>query len=106
MQYAIVGGFIVMDILSGVLYAVKSKTWTSTKMREGLFHKMAIILFIVLAILCDFGQAYLDLGFKIPITTGVLIYVCGMELGSTGENLIKINPKLTEKIKTFFTKEG
>lgn len=105
MQYAITAGFIALDIISGTLYAIKSKKWTSTRMREGFFHKMSIILFIALAILCDYGQQYLDLGFKIPITTGVLVYVCSMEFGSIGENIIKINPKLTEKVKSYFTKE-
>lgn len=105
MKYAVTAGFIVLDVISGISYAVKSKTWTSTKMREGLFHKMALIIFIALAILCDYGQRFLNLGFNIPITTGVLIYVCSMEIGSTGENLVKINPELKVKVKSLFTKE-
>jgi ABC-type uncharacterized transport system permease subunit len=75
-------------------------------MREGLFHKMAIIIFIALAILCDYGQHYLNLGFKISLTTGALVYICFMEIGSTGENIIKINPELTKKVKELFIREN
>jgi ABC-type uncharacterized transport system permease subunit len=104
MKYGITALLIALDIISGTIYAIKSKTWTSTKMREGLFHKMAIILFIALAILCDYGQHYLNIGFQIPITNGALTYICFMEIGSTGENIVKINPELKIKVKEFFVK--
>jgi hypothetical protein len=71
-------------------------------MREGGFHKISIILFIALACLCDYGQRYLNLGFEIPITYGVLVYVCLMEIGSSIENITKINPQFKGKIKQFF----
>jgi phage-related holin len=102
MQYAITACFIAIDVLSGSLYAIMRHQWTSTKMRVGLFHKMAIILFIVLAILCDFGQQYLALGFKLPIAKSVCIYVILMEIGSTGENIINLNPALKTKVKAIF----
>jgi hypothetical protein len=63
-------------------------------MREGLFHKMALIIFIALAVFCDYGQQYLDIGFKLPITNAVLIYISIMEIGSCKENLNKMNPEI------------
>jgi toxin secretion/phage lysis holin len=105
MKFLIVLCFIVLDIITGTLTAIKLKTWNSTKMREGGFHKIAIVLFIVLAVLCDFGQQYLDLGFKIPITTLVILYVCFMELGSVIENLGKIYPALKVKLNDVFRKQ-
>jgi phage-related holin len=106
MKYAITGGFILLDILSGTASALKSKTWTSTKMREGLFHKSAIIFIIALAILCDYSQGYLNLGFHIPLVTAVLVYVCTMEIGSVLENITKIYPALSQKIKSLFITEN
>lgn len=106
MAYAIVFGFIALDVISGVISAIKAKTWTSTKMREGLFHKVAIILFIALAILCDYGQRFINLGFSIPLVNSVLIYVGIMEIGSIGENVVKINPELKEMVLKLFKKES
>ena len=86
--------FILLDILSGVLSAIKTGQWDSTKMREGLFHKVGIILTVICAYLCDYGQNYINLGYEVPITETVLIYICFMELGSVAENILKINPEL------------
>jgi phage-related holin len=105
MNYVIVGCFIVLDILTGTIYALKSKTWTSTKMREGGYHKIAIVISIALATLIDFGEPYLNLGFNIPVAKFALGYVGIMELGSTAENLVKINPQLKELLTKIFSKE-
>jgi hypothetical protein len=102
MMYAITAGFIALDIISGNLKALKKRTWCSSIMREGLFHKMAFVLFIALAVLCDFGQKYLDIGFTIPISKGVCVYVITCEIGSVWENLYIINPEITAKAKSFF----
>lgn len=105
MQYAITGAFIAVDIISGVLKAFTTKSWNSSIMRQGLFHKMGFILIIVLALLCDYGQVYLDLGFAIPITKPVLIYIIVTEIGSIIENVSFINPELVpDKLKAFFIK--
>lgn len=106
MKYAIVACFIVLDVVTGLAYAIKSKTWTSTRMREGFFHKMGIVLLVALAILCDYGQHYLNIGFKIPITNSVLIYISIMEIGSNAENIGKINPDLKSKTLSLFKREA
>lgn len=102
MKFLLTMCFIIVDILTGTLSALKSHTWSSTKMREGGFHKMAIILFIGLAVLCDFAQQYINIGLNIPITEGVLIYVCVMEIGSSAENIGKMYPLLKDKLRSLF----
>jgi toxin secretion/phage lysis holin len=102
MQYIIVLCFILLDIITGTLAAIKNKNWNSTTMRVGGFHKMAIILFIALAVLCDYAQSYIALGFSIPLTKGVIIYVCLMEIGSSAENIGKMYPELNKKLKGVF----
>jgi len=105
MLYVITGSFIVLDILSGLLKAYKRKELNSSLMREGLYHKMAFILMIALAFLCDYGQQFVDIGFSIPITKGVCVYVIVTEIGSNIENISSINPKIVPAtLRAFFVK--
>lgn len=86
--------FIVIDVITGVLQAVKNKALDSTVMRDGLFHKSAFLLAIVFAYTCEYGMQYLDLGFSMPIVAAACIYVCLTETVSILENLAKLNPEL------------
>lgn len=105
MIFAVTAGFIVLDVISGAIKAVKRKEWNSTVMREGLFHKMGFVLIVALAVLCDYGQAFLDIGFTIPITSGVCTYVIVTEIGSIVENVAVINPALVpDRLRTIFIK--
>lgn len=102
---AITMGFILFDLITGVIKAFKEKTYTSSLMREGLFHKAGSILLIMLAILADYAQTFVDLGLTVPLTIAVCTYVILMEVGSSIENIGKINPALIpEKIKPYFSK--
>jgi len=103
MIYIITFAFIVLDITSGLIKSFILKKWSSSIMREGLFHKTGFLLVVVLAILCDYGQRFLSIGINIPITETVCTYVT--EIGSIIENLALINPELIpEKLKGFFLK--
>ena len=93
-MYCIVGTFIVLDFVTGLIKCVKNKDYNSTKMREGLFHKMGSVLSIVLAVLIDYAQGYVDLGITIPIAAGVCVYIILMEIGSIIENIGEINPEI------------
>ena len=44
MQYLIVAGFIAMDFITGLVKAFKQHNYTSSRMREGLFHKVGSIV--------------------------------------------------------------
>ena len=103
--FIITAVFIILDMVTGIIKAFREKAFTSSIMREGLFHKSGSILCIVLGALIDYGQAYMELGFNVPIAVPICIYICTMEIGSIIENICIINPKfLPEKIKEHFSK--
>lgn len=94
MVYTVTIAFIALDFLTGMIYAIAEKNFSSTKMREGLFHKSGLILCVALATLIDYAQAYLDLGVSVPVTMAVCSYICLMEIASIIENVCKINPDI------------
>lgn len=86
--------FIVLDMITGIVKAFKEKNFTSTIMREGLFHKSGELILLVFGFLVDFAQKYIDLGVSLPMTGIICVYICLMEIGSIIENVGKINPSL------------
>ena len=105
MVYAVTGGFILMDLITGLIKAFKEKSYNSSVMREGLFHKSGSVLLMVFGILVDYGQTLIDIGVHIPFAISICSYIILMEVGSIIENLGKINPQiLPEKVKEHFQK--
>lgn len=105
MVYLATVGFILMDLITGLIKAFKEKTYTSTVMREGLFHKCGSLILIAFGILADYAQTLVDLGISIPVATAICSYIILMETGSIIENLGKINPQIIpSKIKQYFSK--
>ena len=105
MVYLIVGCFIILDMLTGLVKAFKEQDYTSSIMREGLFHKCGSVLCILLGALTDYAQTLIDLGVTIPVSTTICIYICLMEIGSIIENVSIINPEIMpDKLKGFFSK--
>nr|DAF65829.1 MAG TPA: holin [Caudoviricetes sp.] len=103
---AIVAGAIVFDLISGLLKAFANKTVSTTVMRQGLYHKSAILLVVLLAIGCEYVTAFIDLGFTFDgkLTAGVTTIICLMEIMSILENLADINPDIkASKIMSFFS---
>ena len=101
--YAIAFAFIVLDFLTGLTKAFATNSFTSTKMREGLFHKVALLLCMILGCLVDHAQGYVDLGIAVPVAAAVCVYICLMETTSIIENICKINPEiLPEKLTSLF----
>ena len=92
--YAIAFAFIGLDFLTGIIRAFAKNCFTSTKMREGLFHKVGLILCMILGGLVDFAQGYLDLGVAVPVALAICVYICLMEIASIIENVCKINPQI------------
>lgn len=86
--------FICLDVITGLIQAIKNKTFDSTKMRVGLWHKCGFILAITLGIVCEWSIGIIDLGFTIPIQTPVCAFVCLTEIASILENLGEITPEL------------
>lgn len=105
MVYVVTGAFILLDMVTGIVKAFMEKAFTSSVMREGLFHKCGSIIMIVFGCLVDYTQKFIDLGVTIPIATFICGYIILMEIGSILENLGKINPQIVpSKIKSYFKK--
>lgn len=105
MAFAITGGFILLDFVTGLVKAFKEKSFNSSVMREGLFHKCAFVLYVLFGVLIDYAQMYLELGVTVPMTTAICVYVILTEAGSVVENLGKINPAIVpDKVKPYFKK--
>ena len=94
MIYAFTGAFIALDFITGMVKAIGTKNFSSTKMRQGLYHKVGLVLCIVLGVLIDYAQRVLDLGFSLPMATTICVYIVLMEIGSIAENILDINPEL------------
>ena len=101
--YAIAFAFIALDFLTGLIKALATSSFTSTKMRKGLFHKVGLILCMILGGLVDFAQGHLDLGASVPVAAAICVYICLMEITSIIENVCKINPQLVpDKLAALF----
>ena len=80
--------FILVDIISGYVQALINKNVDSKIMREGLLHKLLLVLVIVIGYVIQFA---FNLNFVVPAIT---IYICTMELMSFLENLKKAGVNL------------
>lgn len=105
MVYILTACFILLDMVTGLVKAFKEKAYTSSVMREGLFHKCGSILCIVFGVLIDYAQGFLELGVSVPVAVSICAYVVLMEIGSIIENVCSINPEIMpDKIKGYFLK--
>lgn len=105
MIFIIAGAFILLDLVTGLIKAFKEKKYTSTCMREGLYHKAGSLLIIGFGCLVDYAQKVIDIGVSMPISIPICTYVILMEIGSIIENLCLINPQiLPDKVKGYFSK--
>lgn len=87
---------ILLDIISGVIKAGATNTMSSSIMREGLWHKCALILLEVVALCCSMMPMYVE---GLPqelslVYVGISGYIVLMELVSILENLGTANPQL------------
>ena len=83
-----------LDLITGIISAIKSKDIKSSKLRDGLFKKVGFILCYFVSWLVD---TYGDIiGFKIGVSILplIILYVCTTELISIFENIHKINPDI------------
>lgn len=100
--------FMVMDVVTGVVQAIKNKSLDSTAMRNGLFRKVGFIFVIVLAYMCEYAMGHLDLGFNVPMVAGICTFICLTEVVSILENITKLTPELSDnRVLSYFNrKEG
>ena len=105
MVYLVTGCFILLDLLTGIFKAFMRKEYTSSIMREGLYHKAGSVLCVLFGVLVDYTQKIIDLGITVPIASTICAYIILMEVGSIIENVCLINPEIMpEKLKSYFAK--
>ena len=102
--------FMVIDVFTGVLKAVKNKELNSTKAREGIYKKASFILFIAFGYLADYAMDYVNMGFNLPAGATICTLVTITESISVLENLGQINPDMVKLVAPFLSvlnkKEG
>ena len=100
--------FHLIDLLTGLIGAIKNRELCSAKMRDGIFKKLGFILCYVLAYMVDTQQTAIGLHLDAKILPIVITYAVTTEIVSVIENITKINPDLLpEKLTSFFNlKEG
>ena len=92
-----------IDLITGILAALRNKDLDSSKLRDGLFKKVGFILCYFVAWLVDNEGAMIGFQIDIAILPIIIIYVCTTELVSILENISKINPDiLPEKLMEMF----
>lgn len=102
--------FMVIDVFTGLLKAVKNKELNSTKAREGIYKKASFILFIAFGYLADYAMDYVNIGFNLPAAATICTLVIVTEAISVLENLGQINHDLVKLVAPFLSalnkKEG
>lgn len=90
----IVGVFILLDVITGLLAAVKTGEYKSSIMRDGLWAKGGELLALGVSAFCEYALPTVGVDIQLPIFTGIGVYICVMELGSCVENITKLSPEL------------
>lgn len=95
--------FNALDLITGILSAVKNKEIQSSKLRDGLFKKVGFILCYIVAWLVDTHGDRIGFQIGVLILPIIIMYVCVTELVSILENICKINTDiLPEKLMELF----
>lgn len=88
--------FIAIDYITGVAKAIMQDNLSSKKMREGLGHKFAYIILVLVAWFIDEVNLHVDLGLPVSVFVCTVGGICLIELTSILENIIVINPELAD----------
>lgn len=100
--FLIVGLAILFDIVTGVSKAIHSGTFSSSMMREGLWHKLSEVIALAVAYFIQYMLPVVGIPYSVPAVSVVTLYICIMEVGSCLENLGNINPQLKEPLSKIF----
>ena len=99
--------FMLLDIVSGFVGALKNRCINSSKMRDGIFNKAALLIVVFVAWLVEFTARHVPgLGFDMPLLIPVCVIVILMEVASVMENVAMISPALAgSRLLKFFDSE-
>ncbi len=100
--FAIIGAFMLFDILTGWLKSLNNGTYKSSKMKQGLYSKCGNFIALAFMYGLEHGLPYLGVTTNIPFVSAVTTYIAVMEIGSVLENLGSINPELGKKLSAIF----
>lgn len=88
--------FIAFDFLTGIIKAIYNKSIDSSIMRDGLIHKTAFVLVMILGALCEIVIGRIDIGITVPLLVPICVYIILTEIASILENIIELNPSLAK----------
>lgn len=88
--------FIIVDYVTGVAKAIMQNNLSSQKMREGLGHKFAYIMLVLVAWFIDMIGLHVDLGLPVSVFVCTVGGISLIELTSILENIVAINPELED----------
>lgn len=88
--------FIITDYITGVAKAIMQDNLSSKKMREGLGHKFAYLILVLVAWFVDEINLHVDLGLPVSVFVCTVGGICLIELTSILENITAINPELAD----------
>lgn len=95
--------FNALDLVTGLVSAVKNKDIQSSKLRDGLFKKVGFMFCYFVAWLVDTQGNVIGFQLGVNILPVIILYVCTTELVSILENISKINSDiLPEKLMELF----
>lgn len=88
--------FIIVDYVTGITKAIMQDNLSSKKMREGLGHKFAYLILVLVAWFIDEINLHVDLGLPVSVFVCTVSGICLIELTSILENITAINPELAD----------
>lgn len=86
---------ICLDIVAGLVSAASRGEINSTKLRQGLLHKLGLVLAFALAVALEYEESILPIGMSAPLVVPVSVYIIITEACSVYENIRTINPDFT-----------
>lgn len=92
--YAIMGAFIMLDIVTGIAQAFFNRTIDSKILRNGMFHKLSYVFAVALALILEWACTHFSLGFECQILIPLTVYIVITEAVSILENILRLNPDL------------
>ena len=104
MYLIIVLGFIVFDVVTGLIKAGYNGNYNSAIMRQGGFHKSMEVMAMAVAYFVEYAVAYVNIGVDVPAVAAVTVYICIMELISILENICAVNPQMCALFKPYLDK--
>lgn len=90
----VVVGFIVADVLTGLVCAWVTHSFQSSKMREGAGHKLGELFAIGICYGVQYVLPLLGVTTTLNIVRGFTIYIVIMEFASIAENVIDMSPEM------------